>query len=160
MWLTAFWPDRVAQCYLQLIGWQADRRIEERIVIRCRISLIVLLFLIALLGYWVRFDAPISAGSRDSLGGAAYVIFFVLAIAIIKPATPAARIALFVLGATCMLEFLQLWHPLWLENIRRTFAGRALLGTTFSWTDFQSYFAGALIGWILVRLHRRIWRMG
>jgi hypothetical protein len=129
-------------------------------VIRCRVSLMVSLFLVALLGYWVRFDAPVSAGLRDGLGGAAYVTFFALAIAFIKPARSAARIALFVLGATCVLEFLQLWHPLWLEKIRRTLAGRALLGTTFSWTDFPPYFAGALIGWILVRLHQRTWRMG
>lgn len=98
---------------------------------RCRVSLIVLLVLIALLGYWLRFDAAIAATSRDGLGGAAYVIFFVVAIAIIRPASSAARIALVVLGVTCVLEFLQLWHPLWLEKIRRTFHGRVLLGTTF-----------------------------
>lgn len=124
---------------------------------RCRVSLIILLFLVALLGYWLRFNAPIAANSRDGFGGAAYVIFFVVAIAIIRPASSAARIALIVLGTTCVLEFLQLWHPPWLETIRSTFPGRALLGTTFDWTDFPPYFAGALIGWMLVRLNQRIW---
>jgi hypothetical protein len=125
---------------------------------RCRVSLVLLLFLVAVLGYWLRFDAPIAAASRDGVGGAAYVIFFVVAIAIVKPASSAARIALLVLGVTCVLEFLQLWHPLWLEKIRRTFPGRALLGTTFDWTDFPPYFVGAWIGWMLVRLQQKIWR--
>ena len=118
---------------------------------RYRRSLIVWLFLVALLGYWFRFDAPISAGLRDGTGGAAYVIFFSVALAIIRPASSAARIALIALTYTCVLEFLQLWHPPWLEQIRRTLPGRALLGTTFSWTDFPPYFAGAVIGWALVR---------
>ena len=129
----------------------------EEIVTRYRVSLIIWVFLLALLGYWFRFDAPISAGWRDRIGGAAYVIFFVVALAIATQAISAARIALLVLTLTCALEFLQLWHPLWLEQIRRTLPGRALLGTTFELTDFPPYFAGAVIGWALVRLHQRAW---
>jgi hypothetical protein len=131
--------------------------LTEEIVTRYRVSLIIWLFLVALLGYWFRFDAPISAGWRDGIGGAAYVIFFVVALALITQASSARRITLIVLTLTCVLEFLQLWHPPWLERIRRTLLGRALLGTTFGWTDFPSYFAGAVIGWALVRLHRRAW---
>ena len=126
----------------------------DGIVIRYRVSLIIWLFLVALLGYWFRFDAPLSAGWRDGIGGAAYVIFFVVALAIISQASSATRITLIVLTLTCVLEFLQLWHLLWLEQIRRTLLGRALLGTTFGWTDFPPYFAGAVIGWALVRLHQ------
>jgi hypothetical protein len=121
-----------------------------------RVSLIVWLFLVAFLGYWFRFDAPISDGWRDDIGGAAYVIFFVVALAIITRASSATRITFIVLTLTGVLEFLQLWHPPWLERIRRTLLGRALLGTTFGWTDFPPYFAGAVMGWVLVRLHRRI----
>lgn len=127
----------------------------EEIVTRYRVSLIVWLFVVALLGYWFRFDAPMSAEWRDGIGGAAYVIFFMVALAIIWQASSATRITLIVLTLTCVLEFLQLWHPLWLERIRRTLLGRALLGTTFGWTDFPPYFAGAVIGWALVRLHQR-----
>lgn len=130
---------------------------NRRAVIRYRLFLTVWLFLVALLGYWFRFDAPITAGLRDGTGGAAYVIFFVVALAIITPASSAARIALIVVAVTCVLEFLQLWHPVWLEQIRRTLPGRALLGTTFDWTDFPPYFVGAVIGWALVRLHQRTW---
>jgi hypothetical protein len=62
------------------------------------------------------------------------------------------RSAAIILSITCALEFAQLWHPVWLERIRRTFLGRVLLGTTFDWTDFPSYVAGALFGWIVLSL--------
>jgi hypothetical protein len=48
------------------------------------------------------------------------------------------------------LEFAQLWHPAWLEAIRRTFIGRCVLGTTFGWDDFPAYVVGAVLGWMLL----------
>ena len=125
---------------------------------RCKLCLAVCLFFVAVLGYWLRFDAPIAPDLRDNFGGAAYVVFFVVAFATLTPFSSAARIAAIVLAGTCVLEFLQLWHPPWLEAIRRTFVGRVLLGTTFSWTDFPPYFVGAFIGWLLVRLHQKLFR--
>ncbi|MBU1162313.1 MAG: DUF2809 domain-containing protein [Proteobacteria bacterium] len=53
---------------------------------------------------------------------------------------------------TCGLEFLQLWHPWFLENIRSYFLGRALIGTTFAWWDFPHYAIGCVIGGIWIRL--------
>ena len=63
----------------------------------------------------------------------------------------ATRIAVAVLAATCLLEVLQLWHPLLLEQIRATFLGRALLGTTFCWQDFAYYVLGAAVSWFWMR---------
>ena len=103
------------------------------------------------MGYWLRFDAPVSDSLRDSLGGVAYVVFWILAAAVIWTNASALRLAAIVLGVTCGLEFLQLWHPLWLEQIRRTFPGRVLLGTTFDWSDFPPYVIGAVVGRLLVR---------
>lgn len=48
---------------------------------------------------------------------------------------------------TCILEFLQLWHPPFLELIRSYLIGRLLIGTSFSWWDFPHYLVGCLIGW-------------
>lgn len=53
---------------------------------------------------------------------------------------------------TCILEFLQLWHPPFLGAIRSSFLGSALIGTTFVWWDFPHYVLGCLIGWIWIRL--------
>ena len=61
------------------------------------------------------------------------------------------RIAVGVLLATCVLEFLQLWHPPWLQVMRSTFLGESLFGTSFSWWDFPAYVVGAVVGWIVLR---------
>ncbi|MEE9212976.1 MAG: DUF2809 domain-containing protein, partial [Phycisphaeraceae bacterium] len=52
---------------------------------------------------------------------------------------------------TCALEFAQLWHPPWLQMIRSTFLGRAVLGTTFSWWDLPIYPVGCALGWLWLR---------
>lgn len=84
---------------------------------------------------------------RDRSGGAAYVLFWTLAVAVLKPRISAWRLAASVFLATCALEFLQAWHPGWLEAIRRTLPGRLILGTTFDWFDFPPYAVGAVLAW-------------
>jgi uncharacterized protein DUF2809 len=111
---------------------------------------------VGVVGYWLRFKAPISPEARDNSGGVAYVVFFVLLGGVITPAVRPSRIALTVFLITCVLEFLQLWHPGWLERIRSTFIGRCLLGTTFGWSDFPPYAIGASIGWVLLRGFDRV----
>ena len=58
-----------------------------------------------------------------------------------------------------LLEVLQLWHPPFLEALRGHFLGRTVLGTTFSWSDFPHYVAGAVLGLMLARaaLGSRAW---
>jgi hypothetical protein len=108
-----------------------------------------------LAGLWLRFDAPVSPALRDASGGVTYVLFFTLAIAAVRPKASSSAIASGVLLVTCCLEFLQLWHPAWLEACRRTVPGRLLLGTTFDWTDFPHYFIGAALGWVLLLVLRK-----
>jgi len=47
---------------------------------------------------------------------------------------------------------LQLWQPPWLQTIRSTFLGGAVLGNSFSYWDLPAYPIGCLLGWWL--LHR------
>jgi hypothetical protein len=117
-----------------------------------RFVLFLLLAVLAVIGYWLRFYAPIDPEWRDYSGGAAYVIFWILAYAFIRPTASALPVALTVFLITCCLEFLQLWHPTWLEAIRRTWPGRLVLGTTFQWSDFPPYMVGALIGFAAMRI--------
>jgi hypothetical protein len=65
---------------------------------------------------------------------------------------------LWVLAITCALEVLQLWHPPFLQAIRSTFAGRALIGTTFVWWDFIYYIVAAAVSPALARLAVRVAR--
>jgi hypothetical protein len=82
----------------------------------------------------------------------AYVVFFMLAVFVFVPRRSAATaIAVGVCAATCLIEFLQLWKPPWLQEIRSSLMGAGLLGTSFSWRDFPAYFVGAFLGWLLLR---------
>ena len=62
-----------------------------------------------------------------ALASVAYDLFFVFVCFFVWPyRTVALRIVAAVFISTCFVEFLQLWHPEWLDNIRATLPGRLL----------------------------------
>ena len=93
------------------------------------------------------YRGPASEWVNNSLGGTFYVIFWCLVVFFFAPYWQPHRIAAGVLAATCTLEFLQLWHPPFLEMMRSHFLGRTILGSSFDWMDFPYYFLGAAVGW-------------
>ena len=94
---------------------------------------------------------------NDYAGDILYEIFWCLFFFLLIPSRKAVRqIPLWVLIITCILEFLQLWKPPLLQQIRATFWGKTLLGTTFVWLDFPHYVIGCLIGWLWLW---QIWRI-
>lgn len=101
------------------------------------------------------YSGPAEDWVRNSLSGAFYVIFWCLLLFFFCHRLKPATIALMVLLITCSLEFLQLWRPTPLEYLRKTFIGRAVLGTTFTWSDFPYYGLGAVIGWIWLSMLSR-----
>lgn len=127
----------------------------ERSSWRVPVQLVGIATLSLFAGFWLRFDAPIAPYLRDASGGISYVLVFILAFGALSQKAPSQSISISVLAVTCCLEFLQLWHPAWLEACRRTVPGRLLLGTTFEWTDFPPYFIGAAIGWAMLRALRK-----
>ncbi len=114
-----------------------------------RVSALVSLAIVVPLGFGLKqYDGPWGPWVRNSLAGAAYEIFWCLALFFVWPRRPAVtRIVIGVFAVTCALETLQLWHPAWLEAVRGTFAGRTLLGTTFHPTDFAYYVLGCAVAW-------------
>lgn len=97
------------------------------------------------------YQGPVADWVNNSLGGVFYEIFWCLLAFLILPNVQAWAIPLVVLLVTCILEFMQLWHPATLTYIRSFFLGAALLGTTFTWSDFAYYFVGSGIGWLWIR---------
>ena len=84
--------------------------------------------------------------------GALYEIAWILFFFLIFPHKGAINvITIWVFIITCVLEVLQLWHPLILEQIRASFLGSTLIGTTFSWLDFPHYVLGCALGWLWIR---------
>jgi hypothetical protein len=115
------------------------------------------LALITPLGFYSKrgYRGPAAHWVHDSLGGVFYEIFWCLVLALVLPRWKASTIGALVLAATCILEFLQLWHPPLLEWPRSFFIGRTILGSYFDWWDFPYYFAGSALGWAWLRLIAR-----
>ncbi|MBN1348072.1 DUF2809 domain-containing protein [candidate division KSB1 bacterium] len=106
------------------------------------------LILITPIGFATKFySGPAQNWVNHSLGGVFYEIFWCLVIFLFFRNCRPFRIALAVLVLTCALEFLQLWHPPFLELLRSNFIGRTVLGNSFAWHDFPYYFIGSGIGW-------------
>ncbi|MBD3316007.1 MAG: DUF2809 domain-containing protein [Chitinivibrionales bacterium] len=115
-----------------------------------RVRTAVLLNLVVLVptGIYTKFYAgPLQHWVANSLGGVFYELFWCLAALAMVPRIDGRVTAGIVFGVTSLLEFLQLWHPAWLEAIRGTFLGAALLGSTFVWSDFAYYVVGSVLGW-------------
>ncbi|MBW4580968.1 MAG: DUF2809 domain-containing protein [Tildeniella nuda ZEHNDER 1965/U140] len=126
-----------------------------------RLVLLVSMSLIVSIGYAIRFaQAPTFVWLNDAIGSIAYEIFWILFAAFLSPRTSLRAIAIGVCLATCGLEWLQLWHPPFLEAARATLAGRLVLGNTFSWLDFPPYVMGSWLGWLWARSTRRLARKG
>lgn len=84
--------------------------------------------------------------------GVLYEVFWCLVVFFFIPKKRYTTfIAVGVFVVTSILEILQLWQPLFLQKIRSTFLGGALLGTTFVWRDFFYYILGCLVGWLWMR---------
>ncbi|MDB4924100.1 DUF2809 domain-containing protein [Mucilaginibacter sp.] len=65
-----------------------------------------------------------------------------------------AYILILSLAYAYATEFSQLYKAPWINNLRSTFLGKALLGETFYWGDLASYTAGIGLG-VLVELSLR-----
>ena len=114
------------------------------------------LIVIVPIGFYSKFyRGPAASWVNDSLGGLFYEIFWCLLIFLLFPRWQPRWIATGVLTATCTLEFLQLWHPPFLELLRSHFLGRTILGATFDWMDFPYYFLGSALGWLWLNLLAR-----
>jgi hypothetical protein len=111
-------------------------------------KIFISLLLIVPVGLATKFyRGPAAWWFNDYLGGVFYEIFWCLFFAFILPNVSAFLISIWVFLVTCALEFLQLWHPPFLEMIRSTFIGRAFIGHAFAWSDFPYYIIGSVIGW-------------
>jgi hypothetical protein len=118
---------------------------------RLRLGIVLLLLVPA--GFLVKFAVPGAFGWWCNLYGAAvlYEVFWVVFLRIVFPRLSPVPCAAIVFVFTCVLEVLQLWHPTWLDAIRATFLGAAVLGTSFDAWDFPHYAVGSALGGLLVR---------
>lgn len=128
----------------------------HQLAMRYRISLLISIILIVPIGYMIRFSQGIvPAWVNDSFGSLAYEIFWIVLVQFCYPKASAAWTAIAICLATCLIEFLQLWQPPFLQAIRATLPGRLVLGNTFMWSDFPPYFIGSFLGWLWIKRLKR-----
>jgi len=113
-----------------------------------QINIITSLLIFIGMGFFFKFYSGFGQQWLNNYGAAIfYGIFWCLfAFLFIKSRKAVNQIPLWVFVVTCILEFLQLWHPPLLEQMRSILAGRLLLGSTFSWWDFPHYAIGCILG--------------
>jgi len=116
---------------------------------RYRFNLFIAIIIIIPLGLVSKFyNSPLYQWLNNYSGGIFYEIFWILLVILINPKIPPLIAAIWVFMITALLEFMQLWHPPFLEAIRATLIGRLLIGTTFDWWDFPHYILGCTITWL------------
>ncbi|MBU4444184.1 MAG: DUF2809 domain-containing protein [Candidatus Marinimicrobia bacterium] len=113
--------------------------------------LLVSLLIVIPIGFYSKFySGSAHTWVNNSLVGVFYEIFWCLVLALFFKRLKPLTIALIVLSLTCVLEFMQLWHPPLLELLRGNFIGVTILGNSFTWSDFPYYFVGSLVGYVLI----------
>lgn len=121
--------------------------------LQIRKQTIIYLLFVTPLGFLFKFyPGPGRFWFNEYGAGLLYEIFWILVLFLFLPRKDLInKIPLWVFIVTSALEVLQLWHPCILEQIRSTFPGKALIGTTFSLWDFPHYAIGCIIGWLLIK---------
>jgi hypothetical protein len=122
------------------------------IISKQRLLTLLMLIVVVPAGFFTKFySGPAQDWISNSAGGLLYEIFWCLIFFFLFPKTRVVLLAMIVFFATCFLEFLQLWHPPFLEYLRSDFIGRTILGNAFNWMDFPYYFIGSILGYVLLK---------
>ncbi len=115
------------------------------------VLMLILLPIIVVFGLTTKwYKGPYHSWVNDSFGGVVYEVFWCLLFSL-PGIWKKLNIALGVFIVTCLLEFLQLWHPPFLTLIRSYKLGGYLLGTVFQWKDFPYYGIGCWLGYRLLK---------
>jgi hypothetical protein len=122
-----------------------------------RLLIILLLIVIVPIGFFTKFySGPAQDWISNSVGGLFYEIFWCLVLYFLFPKTRILLLAMIVFLTTCFLEFMQLWHPSFLEYLRGNFIGRTILGNAFNWLDFPYYIVGSFLGYVHLKFISKI----
>lgn len=96
-----------------------------------------------------RFGAVLPSFLAAYTGDTMWALFFFALFRLLLLRLRLGETALVTFAFSLLIELSQLWHPLWLEQIRNTLPGGLLLGFGFRWTDLLCYIAGCLLGWLI-----------
>lgn len=99
---------------------------------KIRIFTLLSILIITPLGFYTKlYTGKGELWINNHLGGTFYVIFWCLIVIMIFPGTKPLIIASWVFAITVLLEFLQLFHPKFLELYKESFIGKTILDKSF-----------------------------
>jgi hypothetical protein len=114
---------------------------------RSRATSLVLALLVVALGLASRSKAlPWPAFFAAYAGDTLWALLVFLLVRFLAPTRPRLHVAAVALAFSFAVEVSQLFHPPWLDALRRTLPGRLVLGAGFLWSDLVCYSAGVLAG--------------
>ena len=118
-----------------------------------QLNIIISLLIVIGMGFFFKFYSEFGRQwFNNSVAAIFYEVFWCLFVYLfLKGRRAIIQISVGVFIITCILEFLQLWHPPFLQQMRSTLVGRLILGTTFSWWDFFYYTLGCILGWFWLK---------
>lgn len=93
-----------------------------------------------------KFGAHLPGFVAEYAGDALYATLIYVLAAFVRPRSKGLHLASFAFVFSALVEASQAVHVGALDAVRATLPGRLVLGTTFVWSDFPCYAAGALLG--------------
>lgn len=82
----------------------------------------------------------------EYFGDALWALNVYLIIAFLFPSEKIGIIASITFFFSFLIEFSQIYHAPWIDNIRDTFIGGLVLGYGFLWSDILCYLVGTILG--------------
>ena len=79
-------------------------------------------------------------------GDALWALMVFCGLGFINPGASTLRLAVYALLISYVDEFTQLYQAPWINEIRSSYVGHLVLGSTFSWYDMAAYTVGVAFG--------------
>lgn len=79
-------------------------------------------------------------------GSALWALLVFLLCGWLAPRAATIRLVIIASGIACAVEFSQLYHAPWIDQIRRSRLGALTLGSVFNWPDIPAYLLGIAAG--------------
>lgn len=122
-------------------------------------SLVLLVIVLGLLSR--RFPQFLPAALGKSPGDALWALMVFLGLGFLFPRGSTLLLAAAAVAFSFAVEFSQLYHAPWIDDVRSTFIGHLVLGSGFLWADLLAYTVGVGVGalaeWLLkARFQRRL----
>lgn len=119
----------------------ADPRRRARSRYLFWILAVIISGLIVRSGLFPRDSFPVKYG-----GDALWALVIFLCWGWVLPSASTPQVGILAVGASWVVEFMQLYHAPWIDGIRATPIGRLILGQAFNPPDLLAYVVGVVLG--------------